>query len=226
MMVFRGVFWGSVVFCVIWIIKIYFEFSYYVHKKKIFYLTFATMTQNSLPNNCIRPEVLMEELGIKKDAYYKDLNYLDIKPQKDSENKSYLTIEQAEQIRGLRNHVIETGRRNGFDSSSIVKIDDSNDIVSDNNKSEEDIYVKPEEPTANFDINQLMREAQELAARNMAMPDLIKKELASRMTEDDLPDDLREKVAIAREVANPKFTPGDIAGTLLSQYRSQRSNPE
>ncbi len=180
------------------------------------------MTQNSLPTNCIRPDELMEELGIKKDAYYKDINYLEIKLEKDSDNKSYLTNEQADKIRALRNHVNETGRHNGFDNSSIVKVDDSNDIVSDNNKSEEDIYVKPEEPTANFDINQLMRDAQELAARNMAMPDLIKKELANRMTEDDLPEDLREKVAIAREVANPKFTPGDIAGTLLNQYRSQK----
>ena len=183
------------------------------------------MTQNSLPNNCIRPEALMEELGIKKDAYYKDLNYLDIKPEKDSEGKCYLTIEQAEQIRALRNHVSETGKRNGFDSSSIVKVDDSKEIVSDNNKSEidsEDIYVEKQEPTANFDLNQLMRSAAELKARELAMPDLVKREIANRMNEEDLPEDLREKVAIAREVANPKFTPGDIAGSLLSQYRSQK----
>ena len=45
-------------------------------RKKIFYWNFATMTQNSAPDNCIRPEVLLEELGIKKDAYYKDLRYL------------------------------------------------------------------------------------------------------------------------------------------------------
>ena len=56
------------------------------------------------------------------------------------------------------------------------------------------------------------------------MPELLKKELASRMREEDLPDDLREKVAIAREAANPKFTPADLAGTLLSQYRSQRAS--
>ncbi len=38
----------------------------------------------------------MVELDIKKDAYYKDLNYLDIKPDKDFEGKCYLTIEQEE----------------------------------------------------------------------------------------------------------------------------------
>ena len=197
---------------------------------------FATMTPNSAPDNCIRPEALMEELGIKKDAYYKDLKYLDITPDKDSENKSYLTNEQAEQIRALRNHVNEIGRRNGFNINSIVKVDDSNEIVSPNNETEdnsnqiisnnstENIYVEREEPTANFDINQLLRGAAELKARELAMPELLKKELASRMSEEDLPADLREKVAIAREAANPKFTPADLAGTLLNQYRSQRAS--
>ena len=69
----------------------------------------------------------------------------------------------------------------------------------------------------------MLREAAELAARNLAMPKQLKKELASPMTEEDLPEDLREKVAITREVAKPKFTPGDIAKTLLSQYRSRRA---
>lgn len=194
------------------------------------------MTQNSAPNNCIRPEALMLELGIKKDAYYKDLKYLEITPDKDSENKSYLTNEQAEQIRALRNHVNKIGKRNGFNINSIVKVADSNEIVSSNNETEDDsnqiisnnsaenIYVEREEPTANFDVERLLREAAELAARNLAMPELLKKELASRMSEEDLPDDLREKVAIAREAANPKFTPADLAGTLLSQYRSRRAS--
>ncbi len=205
-------------------------------RKKIFYLNFATMTQNSAPDNCIRPEALMEELGIKKDAYYKDLRYLEITPDKDSENKCYLTNEQADQIRALRNHVNEIGKRNGFNINSIVKVDDSNELVSSNNETEdnsnqiisnnstENIYVEREEPTANFDINQLLRGAAELKARELAMPELLKKELASRMREEDLPDDLREKVAIAREAANPKFTPADLAGTLLNQYRSQRAS--
>ena len=86
-------------------------------RKKLFLHKFGTMTQNSAPNNSIRPDELMEELGIKKDAYYKDLNYLDITPAKDSEGKVYLTIEQANEIRALRNHVKLTGKRNGFDNS-------------------------------------------------------------------------------------------------------------
>ena len=91
---------------------------------------------------------------------------------------------------------------------------------------EENIYVELTEPTNDLDIGSLMRSAAELKAREIAMPSLVKRELANQMTEDDLPEDLREKVAIAREVANPKFTPADIAGSLLSQYRSQKSEPQ
>jgi hypothetical protein len=181
------------------------------------------MTQNSAPNNSIRPDELMVELGIKKDAYYKDISYLEITPEKDSEGKCYLTIEQADKIRALRNYVNETGKRNGFDNNSIVKVDDSNEIVSNNNEAENDIYIKSEEPTAQFNLEQLMREAAELKARELAIPNLVKRELANRMSEEDLPEDLKEKVAIAREVANPKWTPAEIATQLLAQHRSQRA---
>ena len=190
-------------------------------EKKVFFNLFGVMTQNSVPDNSIRPEELMTELGIKKDAYYKDLNYLDINPEKDSEGKAYLTNEQANQIRALRNHVKITGKRNGFDNSSIVKVDDSNKIVSNNNETEEDIYINREEPTAKIESN-IVREAEELAARGMAMNDLIKIQLASQMSFNDLSPDLQEKVTIAREAANPKFTPTAIAQPLLAQHRSNR----
>ena len=190
-------------------------------RNKFFEGKFGTMTQNSAPNNSIRPEELMTELGIKKDAYYKDLNYLDITPEKDSEGKVYLTNEQADEIRALRNHVNETGKRNGFDNNSIVKVDDSNLEVSNNNESEEDIYINREESTASVDSD-IVREAEELAARGMAMNDLIKIKLASQMSFDDLSPDLQEKVTIAREVANPKWTPASLADKILAQHRSSR----
>ena len=99
------------------------------------------MTQNSVPTNAIRPDELMTELDIKKDAYYKDLNYLEIKPDKDSEGKAYLTIEQANEIRGLRNHVKVTGSRKNYQSSSIVRVDDSNELVSNSNEAQNDMGV-------------------------------------------------------------------------------------
>jgi hypothetical protein len=191
-------------------------------KEKVFLDKFTIMTQNSAPDNSIRPDELMVELNIKKDAYYKDLSYLDITPEKDSEGKCYLTIEQADKIRALRNYVIETGKRNGFENNSIVKIDDNNQMVSDNSEAESEIYINRQEPTAQLDSN-ILREAEELAARGMAMKDLIKIQLASQMSFDDLSPDLQEKVNIAREVANPKYTPAAIATQLLAQHRSQRA---
>jgi hypothetical protein len=130
------------------------------------------MTQNSAPSDPIRPEDLMSELGVKKDAYYKDLEYLQIKAEKDNEGKAYLTFEQAEQIRSLRRHVENTGKREGFMNNAIVKVDDNTAIASTNNNPSENIYVQPEAPTAQFDMNQLMRSAAELKAREIAMPEL------------------------------------------------------
>jgi hypothetical protein len=193
-------------------------------RRKILFTISTLMTQNSAPENSIRPDELQKELGIKKDAYYKDVDYLDLVVSTDSEGRVYLTKEQADQIRALRNHVKNTGKREGFNNNSIVKVDDSNEIVSNNNEAENDIYVNREEPTAQFDINGLMRGAAQLKARELA--NLLIRELANRMTEDDLPDDLKEKVAIAREVANPKWTPAEIATQLLAQHRSQKAQVE
>jgi hypothetical protein len=92
------------------------------------------------------------------------------------------------------------------------------------NPDPDSIYVEAEEPTANFDINALLRGAAQLKARELATPNLIMRELANRMSEEDLPEDLKEKVAIASEVANPKWTPGQLADSILSQYRSQKSS--
>jgi hypothetical protein len=182
------------------------------------------MTQNSAPASTIRPDDLMSELGIKKDAYYKDLEYLQIKAEKDEEGKAYLTFEQAEQIRSLRRHVENTGKREGFMNNAIVKVDDSAAIASTNNNPSENIYVQPAEPTAQFDMNQLMRSAAELKAREIAMPELVKRAIADKMTEEDLPEDLQEKIGLAREAANPKYTPVSVADALLSQWRNRSGN--
>lgn len=57
----------------------------------------------------------MEQLGIKKDAYYyEDLKFLGIKANRDSEGKSYLDESQFELLKKLRLHVDATGKRDGF----------------------------------------------------------------------------------------------------------------
>ena len=91
-----------------------------------------------------------------------------------------------------------------------------------NNGSEEineEIYVEPEKPTNNVNLTELVRNASKLKAREAAMPALLTRAIADKMTEEDLPSDLKQKVQLAREAANPKFTPSEIADEILNQYR-------
>ena len=180
-------------------------------------------------DNIVRPNDLMSELNIKSSTYYDDLEYLNIKASKGKDRKVYLTFDQAERIKALRSHVIKTGKRDGFiyeesevsSNSELTISNDSNNSELATN-SEPDIYVDQQEPTANLEDN-ILRQAEELAARGMAMNDLIKIQLASQMSFDDLSPDLQEKVNIAHEVANPKFQPAAIATQLLAQRRRQKA---
>lgn len=180
------------------------------------------MTQNSapdsVPSHLVRPDDLMEELGIKKDAYYADLKYLNIQPRKDSEGKVWLTNEDAERIRSLRSHVEQNGKRNGFEESSIVLQDDSNSLVSTNN-----ISVEHRDPIEQNEEDRLVRNAAQLKARELATPDLVVRAIADRMTEEELPEDLKEKLEAVRESVNPKWTPESLADGILARYRSSRS---
>ena len=145
--------------------------------------------QNSTLENIIRPEALQDELGVKRATYYDDLSHLGIKAQKDSEGKAYLTFEEAEQVRALRSHVSKTGSRKGFSyekvedenniGSSIVKSEEHSIETSNSSatstivSSEEDIYVDDVPPTDNIDLDNLVRAAQELAARNGVQPTYV-----------------------------------------------------
>ena len=176
---------------------------------------------NSSLDNIVRPDDLMAEINLKKSTYYDDLKFLDITASKDENKKAYLTIDQANQVRALRSYVTKNGKRDGFSYGGLT-VSNNNELAT--NPDPDSIYVEAEEPTSNVDIDALLRGAAQLKARELATPNLIMRELANRMSEDDLPEDLKEKVAIAREVANPKWTPADVAENLLSQYRKQRSN--
>jgi hypothetical protein len=87
----------------------------------------------------------------------------------------------------------------------------------------EEIYVEPKKETNGFTLDDLVCEAAELKTREMAMPDLIKRAIADKMEEEDLPVDLQEKLNLAREVANPKSTPESIALKILTNYRNRKN---
>ena len=165
----------------------------------------------------------MEELGIKKSKYYQVLKELGIKANKNLHGRSYLTIEQAEQVKNYLLNNMHREENQDLDNSSIIKADDSNLVASTNSNSAEDIYVKPEEPSVQFDFNQLMRGAQEIKLRELATPDLLMRGIADQLTEEDLSDDLKEKLAAVREAVNPKWTPAELATKILAQHRSQKA---
>ncbi len=197
--------------------------------------------RNSDPNNSIRPEDLQAQLSVGRDAYYADLRYLGIKADKDTDGKVYLTFEQAEQVRALRSYVSKYGTRKGF---VYEKIDDTSNIRSSIVKStnsdietaqsnigteitttEEDIYISETSPTDDIDLDDMLRDAKEIAARNLSIRNLITVELANNMGYEDLDPDLQEKVRIAKDAANPKkYQPKAIARDLLKQLRSQKAS--
>ncbi len=189
--------------------------------------------QNSSLINIIRPDTLQDELSIKRATYYADLKHLGITADKDDDNKPYLTFEEAEQVRALRSYVSKYGTRQGFvyekveNQTSIVQVENNSLETTNTNiaTQEEDIYISESHPTDNIDLDNLIRTAQELAARNIAIPSLIAAELAENMEFDDLPSDLQEKVRIAQDAANPKkYQPKAIARDLLKQLRSRRAS--
>lgn len=164
-------------------------------------------------------ENALDALDIGKTTFYKWIEYLEIEQSTDEQRRKYLNQEQVDRLLELKKYHQENATIEGFrgtpESSGIVKSENSSLSSTENN-----IYVEPDEPTANMDVDRLVRSAQELAARNMAMGDLLKLSLAQGMTFDDLDPDLQEKVNAAQEVANPKDTPASIASSLLAQYRS------
>ncbi len=197
--------------------------------------------QNSDPNNMISPDTLQNELSIKRATYYADLKHLGIIADKDEEGKPYLTFEEAEQVRQLRSYVNNYGTRKGFvyekvdDESnigtSIVKTTNNNIETAQSNigteitTTEEDIYVSDINPTEQVNLDNVFNTAQEIAARNIAIPHLLAVEIANNMKFEDLSPELQEKVRIAQDAANPKkHQPKLIARDLLKQWRSQRAS--
>lgn len=179
----------------------------------------------------MRPEDIQEMFGIKKVAYYNRLKFLGMEANKDENGKPYLDEFQVALLEEMDEYIKKEGKMEGFEPSnngaSLVKAGESNSIESTNSNgkhSTPEIYVEPEQPVDNSEVAVLVREAEELKAREVAMRDLIKRRLADNMSEEDLPEDLKEKVRLAREAANPKFTPQEVATNLLAQWRAKRNN--
>lgn len=164
-----------------------------------------------------------ELTGVKNSTLYKDLEFLKISTIKDNENLSWITNEDFERILLLRKHIEINGRRTGFDETKMSELVLAENHSITNNKKEEisnqNIYVEPEDPKENMDVDNIVRQGAELKAREIAMPHLVVRAIADKLDESELPEDLQEKIEDAREVANPKFTPEELADSILMSYR-------
>lgn len=155
-------------------------------------------------NQRTTPEEAMELLGIEKSQYYARLKKLGIKAKRDGKFL-YLDEEQVELLRDYNQT-----------ESAIATIDDSPGLSLGN-------LPQIEEPVGD-ERDDIMRQAAELRAQQLAMPDLIKLYLAAGMGEEDLPPDLRETLAATRTAANPniKKSAATIAQAMLQEYRSHQ----
>lgn len=195
-------------------------------------------TQTLVAEATFKKADVLARYNIKNNAYYDRTKFLGIKATRTKEG-SFLSSEQIELMDALDQHIKTTGKMEGFDSSSFCKGNNDNSeegtgeiikseegaIASEDNNNVE--RLEPEVQSFNPNIEKLMREAAELKASELAMGSLVKRAIADEMNYEDLPEDLREDVAKAKEISRPKSNPAQvnsIAKNLLSQYRKQGGN--
>jgi len=169
-----------------------------------------------------RPEQICEKLSIGTSTYYNRLKYLEIEPSRDDEGP-YLNAEQMKLIEDLNEHIQKTGKTRGFRGSGELALSESSGATS-----ALEIPLEPETFTDANDgkLDQIIWEAAELKKQQLARAELVKLHLAHQMTEDDLPDEMKEELAAVREAANPaspKQNPAAAASNLLAKYRATRS---
>ena len=140
--------------------------------------------QKSTVEQQIRPNILQDQLGIKKDAYYSYLKHLGIKAEKDSDGKAFLTEGQANSIRLLRQHVVDGGKIEEFD---IHKAIESALAVSDGGELSQ---VEPEpvnvDPAEDLDMEMLYLKASKMAVQRLTAGEQVVAAMASQMTYEDL----------------------------------------
>lgn len=192
----------------------------------------AALDQNSTTEMQYRPDEVQREFDIKSAQYYERLKFLGIKANKDKEGKAYLDQSQFERMKRLDQHIRETGEMDGFidsEGGELAVTNPANLAAAEGGDLAEPISAV-EEPTnavraasiENDFGKQIYREAAELRASELVMRPAIVREVANRMTKDDLPEDLKQKVERTEEAIRPNFHPSAIADRLIDQLRQSR----
>jgi len=78
----------------------------------------------------------------------------------------------------------------------------------------------------NDQLDDFIRVAAELKGQQLVTLQLVIWELASQMTYDDLPDDIKTKVETVREAFSPKLQPAQLATNLLNRWRDRKSQTQ
>jgi hypothetical protein len=181
--------------------------------------------RNSAAADRMTPEEAMTFLGIKSSAYYDRLNYLGEKLEKAEDNKKYLSQVQIQRLGKLDSWIKEKGKMDGFieqegqEGRTALAIADDTTLMADIPAVDAGAQVDDE----NGGMEHLIRMAAQLKAQQLAVPLEIVRAIASQMTEDDLPDDLKAMVQGSRDALSPKIQPAQVAANLLDQWRSNRS---
>lgn len=192
----------------------------------------AAANQNSTTEMQYRPDEVQREFDIKSAQYYERLKFLGIKAHKDEKGKAYLDQSQFDRMKRLDQHIRETGEMDGFidsEGGELAPVNPANLAAVEGSDLAEPIPAV-EEPTnavrgASIENDlgkQIFREAAELKASELVMRPAIVREVANRMTKDDLPEDLKAKVERTEEAIRPNFHPGTIADRLMEQLRQSR----
>jgi hypothetical protein len=180
--------------------------------------------QDSTEGTTYRPEQVMELLGIKQQAYYNRINFLNIEVAKDNSRKAFLTQAQFELMEKLDQHIKTSGTMDGFILGAVADVGGDLAIAGESGLTgEEPPAQRPEEVQPGID-EQIIRMAAQLKAQQLTMTPEIIRAIANQMTEEDLPEDLRAMVKGSREAIAPKVQPSQLASQMLSQWREQRKD--
>ncbi|NEP59026.1 MAG: hypothetical protein F6K31_18720 [Symploca sp. SIO2G7] len=174
--------------------------------------------RNSAVEQQFRPEELMRELDIKKQAYYDYLKHLGIKAEKDSNNRAYLTQAQAKSVRLLRQHVVAGGKIEDFDLhealESALAVAESTELGDVAEQPVEEVHV---DPSTDVDMQSLYLEASNIYAQHLTADRQLLMTMLNEMSYETMHPEARARVDKIREVAIPKFNPQAMVREFLSQ---------
>jgi len=171
---------------------------------------------------------LCQRWGIKTTQYYERLRSL----KRDSKHLTEADIEELDRLDawckgGGKIKDFAATEEESSTQSAIAPTTESEAIAPRENPVEPDeentlgLAIPDPPPEPETPESEIFRHAAELKAYYVSHPDLVALNLASMMSENDLPEDLRAKVEEVREVAHPKPNQAALASDILQRRRKK-----